>query len=128
MVKSNTILILIVMVLLGIIAYKVAFPTGMTIKKILEPKLSISGVSYDSSFGLTKGCYTKVTGYVSNQGNADAQGVVVSCTLVGSGGNNFDSKNIGSINSGGNSYFSLTINNDCPSPDDVRCTASCSNC
>ena len=129
--KNNAIVILLILILAvgGFIAYKVYFPTGAVVKGVIEPKLSVSGISFEPDFGLSKGCSTKVEGYVSNVGNANANSATITCRLIGSGGGTTrGTKSVGSIASGSNSYFSMIINNDCPKPDDVQCTASCQNC
>ncbi len=121
--------LVLIIVMLGFISYKFYFPTGATIKNIIEPKLSVSGVSLDTNFGISKGCSTIVNGYISNVGNANADGVFVECRLIGSGGGSTKgTRSIGSISNGGNSYFTININNDCPRPDSVECSASCQNC
>ena len=123
------ILLILILVVGGFIAYKVYFPTGAVIKNILEPKLSISGVNFEGKFGLSKGCSTNVEGYVSNVGNANANDVSVTCRLIRSGGGTTSgSKSVGSVSTGSNSYFTMIINNDCPGPDDVTCSATCPNC
>ena len=128
--STTTVILLVAILTIGVvIAYKMFFPTGAVIKDVLQPELSVSGVTFDPGFGLSKGCSTKVDGYVSNVGNANANGIEVRCRLIGSGGGNTQgSKSIGSISNGGNSYFSMTINNDCPGPDDVECAATCPDC
>lgn len=120
--------VVIAILLLGFIAFKLAVPNGLVIKDILEPKLSVSGVSFQSHFGLSQGCSTTVSGYVSNNGNANAEGVTVECGLAGSSGNVRGTKMIGSITAGSNSYFSIDVDNDCPKPSDAQCYATCSNC
>ena len=123
------ILLILILAIGGFIAYKVYFPTGAVVKNILEPKLSISSVNFEGEFGLGKGCSTKVEGYVSNLGNANANSVSVVCRLIGSGGGTTSgTKNVGSISSGSNSYFTMIINNDCPGPDDVTCSTTCPDC
>lgn len=122
-------LVILVLALGGFLFYKVYFPTGMTIKNVIEPKLSVSGISFDTEFGISKGCSTIVNGYVSNIGNANAEGVFVECRLSGSGGGSIiGTKSIGAITNGGSSYFTTNIDNDCPGPDSVQCDASCQNC
>lgn len=128
---ANTGLVIVLLLILavgGFIAYKVYFPTGAVIKDIIEPKLSISGVSFEPEFSLSKGCSTKIEGYVSNIGNANANDVSVTCRLIGSSGTTSGTKSVGSISSGSNSYFTMIINNDCPKPDDVSCSGYCENC
>lgn len=124
---GGIIVFIIILIALGIGAY-FYFGSGGTIPDVVEPQLSVTGVSVVPHFSLTQGCSADVEGYVSNQGNANAEGVSVSCRLTGSGGNNQGSKTLGSISKGSNSYFSMKINNDCPQAEGVECTASCSNC
>jgi len=129
---SNTaivILLLLILVIGGFIVYRIYFPTGAVVKNFLEPRLSVSGVTFEKEFGLSKGCSTIVGGYVSNVGNANANSVSVTCRVIGSGGGStIGTKSLGSISSGSNSYFTMIINNDCPGPDDALCSATCPDC
>ena len=125
--KGLAFLIIILIIIAGVIAFRLFAPTGAVIKGIYEPQLSVSGISLDTHWSISKGCYSEVEGYVSNTGNANADGATISCNLIG-GGTGRMSKNVGAVPNGGNSYFSMEIDNECPAPSDVQCSVSCQNC
>ena len=95
-----------------------------------EPKLSFSGVHFKPDLDIFgKGCLTEVSGNLSNLGTGKASEVIVNCKLIGSGsGTTMGTKNLGSIEKGEISSFKMTIDNDCPKPNDVECSVTCKNC
>ena len=125
--KVITILLAIILIVLLVLAYKIFFLTGSAISSS-GTKLSVSSVTFDADINLARGCATNVKGFVSNTGDASVDGVVVSCRLKNSGSSNTGSTDIGSIAVGGGTAFKIFIDNDCPEPQGVECTATCVNC
>ena len=96
-------------------------------KIIAKPILSVTGVTSKSGADISRGCYTTVSGYVSNTGNANANGVAVTCSVDG-GGSHTGRQVMGSVIAGDNSYFNYVIDNDCPYSTYARCQTTCNNC
>ena len=95
-----------------------------------KPKISFENVTFkpDFALSLSRGCLTNVQGKILNLGG-DAEDVKVECTLIGSGNDTIRGmKNLGAVEKNQKREFTMTINNNCPSPVDIECSASCSNC
>lgn len=120
------------LILVGIYVFDNLSPTGNVARTFdiptPKPKLSVSVTGGDTGFSITQGCKTTLQGSVDNYGDAEAQSVQVSCRLYGTKGQTTGTTSIGNIYQNGVMPFTINIDNDCPKPEDVDCTATCYNC
>ena len=114
---------IIIVVLIGVIVYNSFKESNAEIK--------IQEVVFHPTFGLSfsKGCLTDVNGTVLNIGKITADDIVVTCNVIGSGETDITGKkSLGFLRENEERYFEMTINNKCPAPYDVECSATCKNC
>jgi hypothetical protein len=97
---------------------------------ISGPSLVVENVQGEDNLGLTQGCYSTISGNVKNNGNATAQGVIITCSTTQQGGViGTQNKDLGSINSGSSVPFTVDVDTDCLKGDvTYNCITNCENC